>query len=400
MAHDVFISYASKDKPTADAACAMLEQRGIRCWIAPRDMLPGADWGAAIIDAINDARAFVLVFSSHANASQQIKREVERAVNKGIPIIPVRIEDVAPTKTLEYFISSPHWLDAFSPPLERHLAYLSDVIEHLLKGEALPQPLPLPLKRRRLVVMGVAAAAAVVALIGLWQLTRGAAQPSFVGKWKAERVTLNSGSLNPSGPSYATDIFAKAALSGPDVTGALEIDSLGQYRFSLAAEDRGTVMVSGNLVTFTSDINHVATTLGFVVVAPQAAQSFIAALGGQAGESALALTPAPPMLQTTLAGTPAGRGSGGLDAIIGHWHIDVPANGVIAETHVSLDIAADGRYRFRGETRENGLWDAADGKWTRTPQGAPPQSGTYRFDGRNRVTYAGVTGTSAWVRAE
>jgi hypothetical protein len=44
MAHDVFISYSSKDKPTADAACAILESKGIRCWIAPRDILPSADW--------------------------------------------------------------------------------------------------------------------------------------------------------------------------------------------------------------------------------------------------------------------------------------------------------------------------------------------------------------------
>ena len=117
LAHDVFISYSSKDKPAADAACAVLESKGIRCWIAPRDIIPGADWGESIIDALNQSRAFVLVFSSNANSSPQIKREVERAVNQGLPVIPLRIEDVAPIKSLEYFISSPHWLDAFSLPL-------------------------------------------------------------------------------------------------------------------------------------------------------------------------------------------------------------------------------------------------------------------------------------------
>jgi TIR domain len=35
MAHDVFISHSHADKPAADAACAALEARGIRCWIAP-----------------------------------------------------------------------------------------------------------------------------------------------------------------------------------------------------------------------------------------------------------------------------------------------------------------------------------------------------------------------------
>ncbi|HLG11343.1 MAG TPA: toll/interleukin-1 receptor domain-containing protein, partial [Dehalococcoidia bacterium] len=74
IAHDVFVSYASDDKPTADAVCASLEARGIRAWIAPRDILPGSDWSEAIIDAIENARVMVLVFSARANASRQIIR--------------------------------------------------------------------------------------------------------------------------------------------------------------------------------------------------------------------------------------------------------------------------------------------------------------------------------------
>src|SRR4026207_352885 len=116
MPHDVFISYSSKDKVTADAVCATLEAKGVRCWIAPRDILPGMDWGEAIIDAINSPRVMGVVFSSHANTSQRIKREVERAVSKGLPVIPLRIEDVPLSKSLEYFISSPHWLDAMTQP--------------------------------------------------------------------------------------------------------------------------------------------------------------------------------------------------------------------------------------------------------------------------------------------
>jgi hypothetical protein len=49
---------------------------------------------------------------------------VERAVHHGISIIPLRIEDVQPSRSLEFFLSMPHWLDAFTPPLDRHLQYL------------------------------------------------------------------------------------------------------------------------------------------------------------------------------------------------------------------------------------------------------------------------------------
>lgn len=94
MAHDVFVSYSSADKTVADAVCTALEGGGLRCWVAPRDIVPGVDWGAAIIDAIEGAKVMVLIFSANANASRQISREVERAVAKGVTIVPFRIQDV------------------------------------------------------------------------------------------------------------------------------------------------------------------------------------------------------------------------------------------------------------------------------------------------------------------
>ena len=82
MAHDVFICHAHQDRTVANAVCATLESHGVRCWIAPRDILPGSEWGAAIIDALKEARVMVLVFSSGSNESDQVKREVERAVHR------------------------------------------------------------------------------------------------------------------------------------------------------------------------------------------------------------------------------------------------------------------------------------------------------------------------------
>ena len=132
MAHDVFVSYSTHDKTVADAVCGTLEANGIQCWIAPRDITPGIDWGEAIIDAIQTSRVMILVFSSHANDSQQVRREVERAANRGLIIMPLRIENVAPTKSLAYFIGSLHWLDALTPPLEGHLQNLAEAVRQLL----------------------------------------------------------------------------------------------------------------------------------------------------------------------------------------------------------------------------------------------------------------------------
>jgi len=132
VGHDVFISYSNHDKPQADAVCATLEAKGIRCWIAPRDVIPGQEWGAAIVDAIRSSRIMILVFSSHANASPQIRREVERAVHDETVLIPFRIEDVALEKSLEFFLGAPHWLDALTPPLEAHLEKLAVAVRSFL----------------------------------------------------------------------------------------------------------------------------------------------------------------------------------------------------------------------------------------------------------------------------
>jgi WD40 repeat protein len=142
MPYEVFVSYAHQDKSTADAACALLEREGIRCWIAPRDIEPGADWGAAVINAIKSCRAVVLVFSAAANTSPQILREVERAVHLGVPVIPVRLEDVVPEGALEYHLGTVHWLDAMTPPLEAHLHRLADALLLLLNREKQQPPSP------------------------------------------------------------------------------------------------------------------------------------------------------------------------------------------------------------------------------------------------------------------
>ncbi len=136
MAHDVFISYSSKDKPTADAVCAMLELNGVRCWIAPRDVTPGMEWGECIIDAIEECRIMVLVFTADADSSPQIRREVERAVNHSVAILPFRIENVLPGKALEYFIGNVHWLDALTTPMETHLKSLAGTVKMLLARTA------------------------------------------------------------------------------------------------------------------------------------------------------------------------------------------------------------------------------------------------------------------------
>jgi len=131
MTREVFISYSQPDRDCAFELVAQLEGQGIPCWIAPRDIAPSADWAEAIMDAISAARTMILVFSNSSNLSPQVRREVERAVHKQLSILPFRIEDVLPSKSLEFFLSAQHWMDAFPPPRAPHYARLCGYLKAL-----------------------------------------------------------------------------------------------------------------------------------------------------------------------------------------------------------------------------------------------------------------------------
>ena len=107
----VFLSYASPDAAVANRACAFLESHGVSCWMAPRDVKPGAAYADAIVRAINDASALVLVLSASAMASEHVSREVERAGSKHKPVVAFRVDAAALSAELEYFLSRSQWID-------------------------------------------------------------------------------------------------------------------------------------------------------------------------------------------------------------------------------------------------------------------------------------------------
>lgn len=184
MTYSVFVSYSSKDRDKAEAVCQRLEGDGFSCWIAPRDIRPGSDWGESILNAIDSSEVMVLLLSHNANISSHVKREVERAVNKGLEIIPLRVQEVQPAKSLEYFISTSQWLDAYTSPFEKNLDRLIEVIRAIeqqgSKYHASPNRLthatdvakPLhPIGPKRLGVM-FALAITFVSVAGGWALWR------------------------------------------------------------------------------------------------------------------------------------------------------------------------------------------------------------------------------------
>jgi len=140
MSHDVFISYSNKDKTIADGVCSKLEDNKIRVWIAPRDVPGGSNFADSIIEAIDTCKIFVLIWSANTNASEHILNEIEEAFDQGVTIIPFRIQDVEPTRAMRYYFGRTHWLDAMTPPLEKHIKLLADTILTNLGRQAEIQP--------------------------------------------------------------------------------------------------------------------------------------------------------------------------------------------------------------------------------------------------------------------
>lgn len=116
MVHDVFISYSTKDKVTADAICHILEENDMRCWIAPRNISSGQPYAEEILNAIKSTKIVVLVFSSNSQASQFVQKEINLSFSNSKPIISFVIDKSLPQGDLEFYLKTNHWLDAYPEP--------------------------------------------------------------------------------------------------------------------------------------------------------------------------------------------------------------------------------------------------------------------------------------------
>ena len=138
FAYDAFISYSSKNKAVADALCHFLEENRIRCWMAPRDILPGKEYGEVIDQAIREAQIFVLVCSNDSLNSNWVRKETNLAVSGGRIIIPFRIEDCALKGAMKMYLNDVHWIVAFPDP-EQAFGPLADAISAKLRSPILPR---------------------------------------------------------------------------------------------------------------------------------------------------------------------------------------------------------------------------------------------------------------------
>ena len=180
----VFVSHATTDRARALAVCQEVEQRGIDCWIASRDVAPGENYQEAIVQALRAARAVILVFSSAANDSDEIKKELSLASRFRIPVIALRIEEVEPSDAFAYELSTRQWIDAFAgwdrsiDLLTGRIGQIGDVNTGPLSPTVPGRRQATPRSRRPVVLAALAGVLVLLAAAGAWWWFRPAATPT------------------------------------------------------------------------------------------------------------------------------------------------------------------------------------------------------------------------------
>ena len=134
---EVFISYSTKDTEIALALLETLESYGLDCWIAPRNIPKGAQWAEEIDKAIQNARVFVVIVSSHSVESRQVPKEIALAVSSCESIFPFRIDDTGLQGTFRYYLSDYQFTDATSDAKQKMIE-LAEVICSSL-GKPIPE---------------------------------------------------------------------------------------------------------------------------------------------------------------------------------------------------------------------------------------------------------------------
>ena len=143
MKYDVFISYSSYDQKVVEGLCAYLEQHKIRCFVAYRDIPKTVVWAKAIVEALDESRMMVVVFSEYFNNSDQVDREIELASEDKKPILTFRITNDTFKGAKRYYLKNINWIDAFPNPEEvfgsvaENIAKLLDI--NLETSEPTPQ---------------------------------------------------------------------------------------------------------------------------------------------------------------------------------------------------------------------------------------------------------------------
>jgi len=242
----VFISYASQDAAVANSVVEALEGYGVKCWIAPRDVVPGALYADEIVRAINEAQVVVLILSEQAVASPHVGKEIERASSKRRRIVTLRTDSVSLPRAFEYFLSESQWIEVGPGGIDAAAAKLVEAVRrHLDSSAAIESPIPLakPLPSRRAAGsrrrwLLVASAAAVLLVLG-WFVVKG----SWPSKQAGSATAMQTARVAPATRNASIAVLPFSDLSAEGNEGYFS-DGIAEEILNVLAHVNGLKVAS------------------------------------------------------------------------------------------------------------------------------------------------------------
>ena len=129
----IFISYSSKDYDVMLKVNELLENKGLRTWFAPRDIILSS-YATSIVKGIKSADYFLVILSVSSMKSRHVMNELDLSFSELAcenRLIPVKIDQTEMNDAFRYYLSRFEWYQFMIHPNNTNLTALEDVILHL-----------------------------------------------------------------------------------------------------------------------------------------------------------------------------------------------------------------------------------------------------------------------------
>jgi len=107
----LFLSHASLDQHVAEDVAGRIRLTGFDVWMAEREVHGGQDFAEEIMRGLDECDGFVLLLTPNANNSPHVKNEVNQAVGRKLPILPLLLERFDVSSGFAYYLSHVQWVD-------------------------------------------------------------------------------------------------------------------------------------------------------------------------------------------------------------------------------------------------------------------------------------------------
>ncbi len=137
---NIFVSYSRIDGEAVNHIVARLEQDGFNVWIDREEIKAGELWHEAIVQAVDNAYAFVLMLSPGSATSDNVRKEVDLAEAANKELVPVLLAPIELPAKLRYQLAGIEWIEYYRDPEAKYSELVESLQSHQQKFLSCPTP--------------------------------------------------------------------------------------------------------------------------------------------------------------------------------------------------------------------------------------------------------------------